>query len=270
MELQRLCRSHHLHCRTSSKGSEKLEKSLCVRDKAEDLYWMPVVFWPSDDTASLIGRMTLQTGPGILPETTVSKPKPPCHLQMSSKALSRKKEVIFEHGPEVPLCPVGPGSFKMDHFKVESVLWSDKSEFDILVGNQGGCVLKRRETLQCFISIQFKISDGMEVHKYTQLACFGRNYEHWKACKGFRATDTPLHMSKMTTNSSAAGNLYQARMGPNSNTETSETHDLDAQMSSNCLKRRDAPPWWTCSCNNYFETCNMHQIWNKLIFCIKL
>ncbi len=29
--------------------------------------------------------------------------------------------------------------------------------------------------------------------------------------------------SKMTTNSSAAGNLYQARMGPNSNTKTPET-----------------------------------------------
>ncbi len=28
----------------------------------------------------------------------------------------------------------------------------------------------------------------------------------------------------MTTNSSAAGNLFQARMGPNSNTKTPETH----------------------------------------------
>ncbi len=38
---QRLCKSHHLQCITSSKDSEKLEKSLCVRDKAEDLCWMP-------------------------------------------------------------------------------------------------------------------------------------------------------------------------------------------------------------------------------------
>ncbi len=38
--------------------------------------------------------------------------------------------------------------------------------------------------------------------------------------------------------------LYQARMGPNSNTKTPETHNLDAQTSSNCLKRRgDATPW---------------------------
>ncbi len=55
--LQRPCKSHNLQCITSSKDSEKLEKSLCVRDKAEDLCWMPVVFGPSDDTESLIGMI---------------------------------------------------------------------------------------------------------------------------------------------------------------------------------------------------------------------
>ncbi len=57
VKLQRLCKSHHLQCITSSKDSEKLETSLCVRDKAEYLCWMPVVFGPSDDTASLIGMI---------------------------------------------------------------------------------------------------------------------------------------------------------------------------------------------------------------------
>ncbi len=57
VKLQRLFKSHHLQCITSSKVSEKLEKSLCIRDKAEDLCWMPVVFRPSDDTASLIGMI---------------------------------------------------------------------------------------------------------------------------------------------------------------------------------------------------------------------
>ncbi len=47
----------HLLCITSSKDSEKLEKSLCVRDKAEYLCWMPVVFGPSEDTASLISMI---------------------------------------------------------------------------------------------------------------------------------------------------------------------------------------------------------------------
>ncbi len=57
--------------------------------------------------------------------------------------------------------------------------------------------LKRRETFQRVISVQFKAStsDGMGVHKciwYGQLACFGRLYECWKAYKGFRATYAPL------------------------------------------------------------------------------
>ncbi len=41
VKLQRLCKSHHLQCITS-KDSERLEKSLYVRDKAEDLCWMSV------------------------------------------------------------------------------------------------------------------------------------------------------------------------------------------------------------------------------------
>ncbi len=45
-------------------------------------------------------------------------------------------------------------------------------------------------------------------------------------------------MSKTTTNSSTAGNLYQVRMGPNSNTKTPETHNLDAQTSSNCFEKK--------------------------------
>ncbi len=77
------------------------------------------------------------------------------------------------------------------------------------------------------------------------------------------------NMSKTTTNSSAAGNLYQARMRPNSNTKTPETHNLDAQTSSNCLKRRgDATH--DKHAPNYFETCSWHQIWNELMLCIQL
>ncbi len=41
----------------------------------------------------------------------------------------------------------------------------------------------------------------------------------------------------MTTNSSAAGNLHQARMGPNFNNKTPKTHDFDAQMFLNCLEK---------------------------------
>ncbi len=58
-------------------------------------------------------------GSGILPETTVGKHNPLCHLQMPTKALSCKKEAICEYGPEAPSCLVGQGSFKMNCFKLE-------------------------------------------------------------------------------------------------------------------------------------------------------
>ncbi len=58
VKLQRLCKSHHLQCITS-KDLEKLEKSLCVRDKAEDLCLMPVVFGPSGDTSLIVMILSL-------------------------------------------------------------------------------------------------------------------------------------------------------------------------------------------------------------------
>ncbi len=82
-------------------------------------------------------------GPGILPETTVSKHNLPCHRQMPTKTLSSKKEAICEHGSEAPLCPVGQGSFKMDCFKEKRK--SAKSKFDIHVGNHGRRVLRAKE-----------------------------------------------------------------------------------------------------------------------------
>ncbi len=85
----------------------------------------------------------------------------------------------------------------------KSVLWSDESKFDILVGNHGRRVLraKQKGDLPAFYqrSVQkASISDGMGVHKciqYGQLACFGRHYECWKVYKGFRATYAPLQMT---------------------------------------------------------------------------
>ncbi len=86
--------------------------------------------------------------------------------------------------------------------KWKSVLWSDESKFDILVGNHGRRV-KRRETFQCVISVQFKSQHlwWYGVHKcirYGQLACFGRHYECWKVYKGFKATYAPLQMTSIS------------------------------------------------------------------------
>ncbi len=115
-------------------------------------------------------------GPGILPETTASKHNPACHLQMPNKALSCRKEAICEHGPEVPSCPVGQGSFKIDCFKVEK--WS----------------MVRRVTF--LLEITEAVSSGLKtfqrVIRYGQLACFGRHYENWRVYKGFKVTFAPL------------------------------------------------------------------------------
>ncbi len=137
VKLQRLYKSHHLQCITSSNDSEKLERNLCVRDKVEDLCWMPVVFGPS--------------------ETTVSKHNPPCHLQMPTKALSCKKEAICEHGPEAPSCPVDQGSFKI--FQSRKVFYGQTSPNLTLLLEITDAVSfrqRRRETFQRVISFQLK------------------------------------------------------------------------------------------------------------------
>ncbi len=80
--------------------------------------------------------------------------------------------------------------------KWKSVLWSDESKFDILLGNHRRYVLRAKEegrpsSVSSEFSSKASISDGMGVHKcirYGQLACFGRHYECWKVYKGFRAT----------------------------------------------------------------------------------
>ncbi len=69
---------------------------------------------------------------------------------MPTKALSCKKEAICEHGPEAPSCPVGQGSqgsqgLRWTVSKWKSVLWSDESKFDILVGNHGRRILWGKE-----------------------------------------------------------------------------------------------------------------------------
>ncbi len=71
--------------------------------------------------------------------------------------------------------------------KRKSVLWSDESKFDILVGNHWHRVLWAKEEgdlPECYErSVQKPASLMLGVHKcirYGQLTCFGRHYECWK------------------------------------------------------------------------------------------
>ncbi len=64
--------------------------------------------------------------------------------------------------------------------------------------------LKRRETFQHVVSVQFKSYHlwWYGVHKcirYGQLACFGRHHECWKVYKGFRAIYAKPHTAGITT-----------------------------------------------------------------------
>ncbi len=270
---------------------------------------MPVVFGPSDDTASLIGMilsLTLLNGLRNIQETTVGKHNPPCHLQMPTKALSCKKEAICEHGPEAPSYPVGQGSFKWTVSKWKSVLWSDESKFHILVGNHrcrvSGLRGGRPSSVLSAFSSKASISDGMGVHKciqYGQLACLegtmnaeryikvleqhmlpsrwclfqGRalcisagqcktTYHSYYKQHGFVVEESDAELAclqsrsftpKRTFGASlnvkyvkddhelfSSWNLYQGRMGPNSNTKTPETQP---RCTEEVKRRGDGTPW---------------------------
>ncbi len=141
-------------------------------------------------------------GPGIVPETTVGKHNLLCHLQMPTKALSCKKEAICEHGPKAPSCPVGQGSFKM--FQSGKVFYGQTSPnltFFLEITDSVSSRLKRKETLQRVISVQFKSQHlwWYGVHKcirYEELACFGRHYECWKVYKGLSPIENICHIIK--------------------------------------------------------------------------
>ncbi len=92
---------------------------------------------------------------------------------------------------------------------------------------------------------------------------------NWSVCSPDLSHLAHHQTKNTTTNSSTAVNLYQARMGPNSNTKTPETHNLDVQIFLNCFeKKRRCYTMVNMPLPNYFETCSRHQIWNELILCI--
>ncbi len=133
-KLQRFCKSHHLQFITSSKDSEKLEKSLCIRDEAEDLCWMPVVFGPSDDNDFVIDitKWAQEYLQNPLSVNTICRAI--CRCQLKLYHVKRRCRVLW-----------GKAHLKWTVSKWKSVLWSDESKFDILVGNHGHCILRAKE-----------------------------------------------------------------------------------------------------------------------------
>ncbi len=124
-------------------------------------------------------------GPGILPETTVGKHNPPCHLQMPTKALSCKKKPYVNMVQKRRCVLWAKAHLKWTVSKWKSVLWSDESKFDILVGNHGRRVLRDKEEGDVPACNQLSVQKPASLMvwgcissiRYGQLACFGRHYE---------------------------------------------------------------------------------------------
>ncbi len=115
--------------------------------------------------------------------------------------------------------------------KWKSVLWSDESKFDILVGNHGRRVLRAKE------EGDLPACHQRSVQKPASLMVWG--------CRSAYGMGI-LHVLEGTMNAERYINVLEQHMLPsrrrvfqqdnaNSNTKTPETHNLDAQTSSNCF-----------------------------------
>ncbi len=183
--MQRLCKSHHLQCITSSKYSEKLEKYLCVRDKAEDLCWIPWSSGPqttlhhsSHDSVIDITKWAQEYFQKPLSVNTIRRAI--CRCQLKLYHAKRKPYVNMVQKRRRVLW--AKAHLKWIVSKWKSGQTSPNLTFLLEITDAVSSGLKRRETFQRVISVQFKtsISDGMWVHKcmrYGLLACFGKHYE---------------------------------------------------------------------------------------------
>ncbi len=145
-----LCKSHYLQCITSSKVSEKLEKSLSVRDKAEDLCWMPC--WMSSGPQAILAthwhdsvidftKQAQEYFQKPLPVNTIRCAIGRCQL----KLYHAKRKSFVNMVQKTRHVLWAKAHLKWTVSKWNSVLWSDESKFNILVGHHGCCVLRAKE-----------------------------------------------------------------------------------------------------------------------------
>ncbi len=214
-------------------------------------------------------------GPGILPETTVGKH----NLQMPTKARSCKKEAICEHVQKRRRVLWAKAHLKWTVSKWKRCrVPRAKEEGDLpachlhSVQNPAslmvwGCisayglhVLEGTMNVERYIKVleQHMLPSRWRVfqqnnanpHSAAITTAWLRSRRVWvlncPACSpGLSHIENIWHIikqkirQKQSMNSSAAGNLYQARMGPNYKIKTPEMCKLDAQTVSNsCEKKR--------------------------------
>ncbi len=156
-----------------------------------------MVFRPSDDTASLI-RI-------ILSLTWLNGPRNTSrnHCHTIRHAICRCQLKLYHTKKKPYVNMVQKRHRVLQSGKVFYGQTSSNLTFLLEITNGVSSGLKRRETFQRDISVQFKSQHlwwyGVDkCIRYGQLACFGRHYECWKVYKGFRATYAPLQMTSIS------------------------------------------------------------------------
>ncbi len=130
VRLQRLCKSHNLQIITSSKDSEKLEKSLCVRGEG----WSPLLDARGLRTSNEIFSLLCKV------------------LWVLRKALYKCNKLYVNMVQKCHRVLWPKAHLKWTVSKWSSVLWSDESKFDMHVGNRRHRVLRAKEEwgLPCY------------------------------------------------------------------------------------------------------------------------
>ncbi len=131
-----------------------------------------------------------------------------CALHLAHSSAHRHTHTVNTHPEQWAANAAAPGSNWVTHLKWtvskwKSVLWSDESKCDILVGNHRHLVLRAKKEGDLSACYQRSVQKPPSLMVWGcitalrcgQLACFGRYYECWKVHKGFRATYAPLQMT---------------------------------------------------------------------------
>ncbi len=179
VKLQRLCKSHHLQCITSSKDSEKLEKSLCVRDMAEYLCWMLRALrrhciTHRHDSVIDITKWAQEYFQKPLSVNTIRRAI--CRCQLKLYHAKRKPYVNMVQKRRCVLW--AKAHLKWTVSKWKCVLWSDESKFDILVGNHGCHVLQAKEEGDLPVCYQHSVQKPASLMVWGCISAYGMGSLH--------------------------------------------------------------------------------------------
>uniref|UniRef100_A0A8C9REE1 Tc1-like transposase DDE domain-containing protein n=1 Tax=Scleropages formosus TaxID=113540 RepID=A0A8C9REE1_SCLFO len=138
------------------------------------------------------------------PEIIVCEHGSPCHPQMQVKALLCKEEAICEHDPDNTIQKCRRLLWTKVHLKWteakwKTVLWSDESKSEVLLGNHGRHVLRTKEERGHPASYQRSVQKPASLMVWGCLSAYGTG---------------SLHISKGTTNGERYIQVSEQHMRP--------------------------------------------------------